>query len=189
MIDDARFKQAFDYGAPRGWGKPIAFSHIDVSTILELLVPLAQTFLAGQEFPDFDFTVEDIPPVDVLVRGVEANMIVVFRNKDGFHLIERSTLPGGSSVAATGIAIGMLLPAVQQVRSAARRATTMNNLRQLQLAVLKYESDVQRFPPAYSTDKDGKPLLSWRVHILRHLGEEQLYEQFHLDEPWDSLHN
>ena len=83
----------------------------------------------------------------------------------------------------------MLLPAVQQVRSAARRATTMNNLRQLQLAVLDYETAVQRFPPAYSADENGKPLLSWRVQILRFLGEEELYEQFHLDEPWDSPHN
>jgi hypothetical protein len=36
---------------------------------------------------------------------------------------------------------------------------------------------------------DGKPLLSWRVVILPHLGEEELYKQFKLNEPWDSAHN
>src|SRR5690606_26181785 len=36
---------------------------------------------------------------------------------------------------------------------------------------------------------DGKPLLSWRVHLLPFLEEQELYEQFHLDEPWDSTHN
>jgi hypothetical protein len=36
---------------------------------------------------------------------------------------------------------------------------------------------------------DGKPLLSWRVHLLPDLGEEALYKQFKLDEPWDSLNN
>ena len=36
---------------------------------------------------------------------------------------------------------------------------------------------------------DKKPLLSWRVHLLPHLENGNLYEQFHLDEPWDSEHN
>src|SRR5690606_10896708 len=42
---------------------------------------------------------------------------------------------------------------------------------------------------AYTADDDGTPLLSWRVHILPFLGEQSLYDQFHLDEPWDSPHN
>ena len=45
------------------------------------------------------------------------------------------------------------------------------------------------FPPAYSTDKNGKRLLSWRVHLLPYLEQEKLYKEFHLDEPWDSDHN
>src|SRR5262249_52947907 len=47
----------------------------------------------------------------------------------------------------------------------------------------------KRFPAAAIVDKDGKPLLSWRVAILPYLDEKELYEQFHLDEPWDSEHN
>lgn len=35
----------------------------------------------------------------------------------------------------------------------------------------------------------GRPLLSWRVHILPYLGEEALYRRFKLDEPWDSQNN
>ncbi len=41
-------------------------------------------------------------------------------------------------------------------------------------------------PPA---TKQGKALLSWRVAILPFIGEDQLYKQFKLDEPWDSPHN
>src|SRR5262249_48944762 len=41
---------------------------------------------------------------------------------------------------------------------------------------------------AYST-LDGKPLYSWRVLILPYLDEQALYNQFHLDEPWNSPHN
>lgn len=43
--------------------------------------------------------------------------------------------------------------------------------------------------PHPSNDRDGKPLLSWRVHLLPFVGEQELYERFHLDEPWDSEHN
>jgi prepilin-type processing-associated H-X9-DG protein len=45
------------------------------------------------------------------------------------------------------------------------------------------------FPARAIFDKQGKPLLSWRVQILPYIDEGPLYEQFHLDEPWDSGHN
>ena len=51
-------------------------------------------------------------------------------------------------IAIIGILIGMLLPAVQQVREAARRTECLNNMRQLGLACLNYESAHMRFPPA-----------------------------------------
>ena len=47
----------------------------------------------------------------------------------------------------------------------------------------------KHFPPAAICDKDGRPLLSWRVAILPYIDQEDLYKQFHLDEPWDSPHN
>lgn len=51
-------------------------------------------------------------------------------------------------IAIIGILIGMLLPAVQQVREAARRTQCMNNLRQIALASLNYESAHMHMPPA-----------------------------------------
>jgi len=47
----------------------------------------------------------------------------------------------------------------------------------------------EQFPPRAVTAKDGRPLLSWRVLLLPYLGEEELFQQFKLDEPWDSPHN
>jgi hypothetical protein len=44
-------------------------------------------------------------------------------------------------------------------------------------------------PPAAVCDKTGRPLLSWRVLMLPYLEEQGLYEQFKMDEPWDSAHN
>ena len=65
---------------------------------------------------------------------------------------------------------------------------SQNNLKQLGLAIHAYHDANGKFP-ADITDKDGKPLLSWRVAILPFIEQQALYEQFHLDEPWDSPHN
>jgi serine/threonine-protein kinase len=73
---------------------------------------------------------------------------------------------------------------------AARRIQSQNNMRQIALAALSYESAYNRFPPAYIAEKTtGKPLLSWRVAILPFIEQDALYQKFHLDEPWDSEHN
>ena len=91
--------------------------------------------------------------------------------------------------AVIGTLVALLLPAVAAAREAARRAASMNNMKQIELVLFQYEAEHERFPPYASFDPNGKPLLSWRVHVLPFLGEEELYEAFHLDEPWDSDHN
>ncbi len=64
-----------------------------------------------------------------------------------------------------------------------------NQLRQLAIAALNYESSYQKFPAQANYSDDGKPLLSWRVHLLPFMEQDSLYRQFKLDEPWDSPHN
>jgi hypothetical protein len=70
-----------------------------------------------------------------------------------------------------------------------RRERCVQNLRQIGLALHTYHDVHGKFPPQANHDAQGKPLLSWRVHILPYLGDEKLYKEFHLDEPWDSEHN
>lgn len=90
----------------------------------------------------------------------------------------------------TLVLIGMLIPAVQQVRTAARRTMTMNNTRQICLASLNYESANMRFPSNLSLNNpEAGENLSWRVHILPFLERQDLYDRFNLDEPWDSPTN
>ena len=63
---------------------------------------------------------------------------------------------------------GLLLPAVSEVREAARQAQCANNLRQLQLAILNYESTYGHFPTdTVIINEHGEEIrTSWRAQIL-----------------------
>ena len=74
-------------------------------------------------------------------------------------------------------------------RAVARPGDPKNNLKQLGLAFHNYHNTHKRFPQRAIADQNGKALLSWRVHLLPYLDANDLYQQFHLDEPWDSDHN
>jgi hypothetical protein len=65
-------------------------------------------------------------------------------------------------------------------------AESRKNLQQIVLALHNYHEEHGSLPPAALRDQDGRALLSWRVLILPHLGEQKLYDQFALDQPWDS---
>ncbi len=69
------------------------------------------------------------------------------------------------------------------------RSDTTIKLGKILLALHNYHDAYGHLPAAATYDKQGKPLLSWRVQILPFLGENKLYNEFHLDEPWDSDHN
>jgi hypothetical protein len=83
----------------------------------------------------------------------------------------------------------LLKDAVIPLREAALRQQQANNFKQLGLAMHNHHDSVGMFPPMSTYDKDGKPLLSWRVHLLPYIDQAELYKQFKLDEPWDSAHN
>jgi hypothetical protein len=71
-----------------------------------------------------------------------------------------------------------------------KRKASVANLKKIGLAVIEF-ADAHKgwLPPPAICSKEGKPLLSWRVAILPQLGHKELFEQFKLDEPWDSEHN
>jgi hypothetical protein len=110
---------------------------------------------------------------------------------------------GGRGLAVAGLVTGgvgmvlssvffyfTLLFSVQRVHEAAGNMQSQNNLKQIGLALANYHDAYGgKLPPAAVYDRNGKPLYSWRVLILPFVEQQNLYMQFHLDEPWDSPHN
>jgi hypothetical protein len=109
--------------------------------------------------------------------------------RKGDRLVVTIRDSSATQIAAIGGLMALLMPAVSQAREAARQAMSKNNLKQIGLAMHVYHDAKNSFPARASFDENGKPLLSWRVHLLPYLDEQALYDQFHLDEPWDSEHN
>jgi prepilin-type N-terminal cleavage/methylation domain-containing protein len=99
-------------------------------------------------------------------------------------------------IAIIGILIGMLLPAVQQVREAARRSKCLNNMRQVGLALHNYESAHMAFPasrsepddidlPSSVSNSNGQSSFqSWTTVILPFIEQGNLAENYNFTEAW-----
>jgi hypothetical protein len=173
---------------------PSALSYGDTRRCAEALYPMVGVLaqmLAGQLAREgIELDASMLPSAGSILPHLRPNVSAVRRTALGIEQQGRGTMPGMGTAMVAPIGVALLLPAVQAARQAARRAASMNNLKQIALAMLNYESAIRAFPPAYTADKQtGKPLLSWRVAILPYLDREDLFKQFHLDEPWDSEHN
>jgi prepilin-type processing-associated H-X9-DG protein len=132
---------------------------------------------------------DKLPRTDELSRLLFPASTALVVDREGASLIGREPIPSLTSPATSGVLVALLLPAVQSAREAARRAQCVNNLKQIGLAYHNYHSANDALPPPAITDKDGKPLLGWRVAILPYIEQVELYNKFKLDEPWDSPHN
>ncbi len=133
-----------------------------------------------------------LPPARTVIRHLEPAVTCLRVSDEGVEVEIRQTIPTNTVAVTMPVAVGVLLPSVGGVKNAARSAQSMNNLRQQALACLNYESAYMRFPcdgPIARGDEDKEHEFSWRVHILPFIEQNNLYQQIHFDEPWDSEHN
>ena len=108
----------------------------------------------------------------------------------GFTLIELLVV-----IAIIAMLVGLLLPAVQQAREAARRSQCSNNLKQIGLAFHTYQDVHACFPPAYIADTvtnqptrfagtfDGPQGWAWGALILPQLDQINLYKKLEINLP------
>ena len=109
--------------------------------------------------------------------------------KSGFTLIELLVVIG-----IIAVLIGLLLPAAQQAREAARRASCVNNLKQFGLALQNYHESHNTFPPGYVSNFDASgndkgPGWGWGSMILSELDQGALRSNIRYESPIESSVN
>ncbi len=90
----------------------------------------------------------------------------------GFTLVELLVV-----IAIIGILVALLLPAVQVARESARRVQCTNNLRQMGLGMLNYESSTRKFPPGQKRFCQNCDDFAWSAFFLAMMEESAIHDQ------------
>ena len=106
-------------------------------------------------------------------------MVLQSKRVSGFTLVELLVV-----IAIIGILVGLLLPAVQSAREAARRTQCMNNLKQFGLAMHNHESAYKVFPQSRPFDKAGGRT-SWCIVVLDFIEQSNLANLYDKNIRWN----
>ena len=92
-------------------------------------------------------------------------------------------------VVVIGVLVALLLPAVQQARTAARSVQSKNNLKQIGLAMHNYHDVYSMFPPGGIYTKNDEPYNAWMTSLLPFVEQAYLYNQIDFNQPWTAPKN
>ena len=168
---------------------PTTVLYWNIQQTFNQIYPMLPLLVGALQQQGINLDLSMLPPQEAIGKHLTPMISTVRRTKSGIEITEHAPLPGVGITQFSPMTVALLLPAVQSSRTTAQRAASMNNMKHIMLAMHNYHDAQKRLPPAYKADKSGKPLLSWRVLILPYLEYDALYNEFHLDEPWDSEHN
>ena len=160
-------------------------------------VPAVASFVRAalaKEMPEarFDWNVGELPPTELVTRPLFPNVSVTTIEGSTIVKQTRDSLPVPRlNVGTTAVLVALLLPAVQQAREAARRTQSMNNLKQIALALHNYHDVYQHFPSG-TVEKSAKKIedrLSWQSQILPFLEQAAVYNKLDQNSAWNSDQN
>ncbi|MFT5325083.1 MAG: hypothetical protein ACI8P0_002949 [Planctomycetaceae bacterium] len=189
---------------------PVSLVHVDSKTVCRSVYPLA---LIGANFlfselqrEGVDLNISVMPDGETITKHLQPALTTVTSGEDGIEVVSTRTLPvsigTGSTILPSILMLGTsrsgmtrfgqststgLLDVLSPRR--AQRSQATNNLKQLGIAMHNFHDAFRSFPSTAEKDKDGKPLLSWRVRLLPFIDQGPLFKKFHMDEAWDSPHN
>ena len=103
------------------------------------------------------------------------------RKRNGFTLVELLVV-----ITIIAVLVGLLIPAVQMAREAARLGECKNNMKQLAIAVHSHVSIKGHYPPATSVQSPKHNVINY---ILPYVEQGNVYDQLNLDEDWNSAAN
>lgn len=117
------------------------------------------------------------------------NFPFYLRRTSGLTLVELLVV-----IAILGVLVGLLLPAVQAAREAARRTQCLNNLRQIGIALSSHEAARGRFPVGctgcrFSLDPLQRKYISWNIATLPYLDQNEVWRRFDYSQPIGSIAN
>jgi hypothetical protein len=119
-----------------------------------------------------------------LSSGCKSKKPPVDKNADSAKQTPAVTTP----VTTTGTPVTP--PVVNLKRNAVARTGTGSKLGEVYKALELYANDNNgKYPPPYTKSAQGSPLLSWRVLILPYIEQQNLFNKFNQNEPWDGPTN
>lgn len=92
-------------------------------------------------------------------------------------------------VLAIAFIAALLMPVTSSPRGRPPTSECRNNLRQLAIALINYESNHGHLPRAYTVDDGGNTLHSWRTLLLPYIDRPDLYDRIDFTKPWDDPAN